>query len=163
MRALAGSLWVLAAGFLVWRSRREVRRRRRNALADLTAALERLEEEIRLVRTPLPTLLEKLARDCRPDAAALFTGTARAARTGGDPVFAWRAASEALPLAEEDREALRSLTLTGDEDRVRREAELVRARLARSLEALEAREPEEARRSAAFCFSAAALLVILLI
>ena len=163
MRALAGSLCVLAAGLLAWRCQRESLRRRREALADLTAALERLEEEIRLARTPLPALLEGLARDCRPDAAALFTRAAQAARQGGSPRRAWEEAVGALPLEEADREALAGLTLSGDEERVRREVELARVRLERSLAALEARRPEDEKRSAALCLSAAALLVILLI
>ena len=61
------------------------------------------------------------------------------------------------------REALGALRLWGDEESVRKELALVRSRLARSLEELEARRPEEEKRSAALCFSAAALLVIVLI
>ena len=163
MSALAGSLCLLAAGGLVWRCQHTARQRRRDTLADLTAALERLGEEIRLARTPLPTLLERLAGDCRPDAAALFTAAARAIRQNGSLTAAWQKAAEALPLEKADREVLAGLTLSGDEDRVRRETALARARLERSLKALEARRPEEEKRSAALCFSAAALLVILLI
>ena len=82
---------------------------------------------------------------------------------GGSPRRAWEEAAGALPLEEADREALAGLTLSGDEERVRREAELARVRLERSLAALEARRPEDEKRSAALCLSAAALLVILLI
>ena len=163
MRALAGSLCLLGAGLLAWRCQYLARQRRRDTLADLVNALERLGEEIRLARTPLPPLMEGLARQCRPDAAALLTAAAREARLGGDPAGAWRRAAAELPLEDGDREALEQLSLTGDEARVLREAALARARLARSLEALEARRPEEEKRAAALCFSAAALLVILLI
>ena len=163
MRGLVGSLCILCGGLLAWQCQHTARQRRRDTLADLLTALERMGEEIRMARTPLPRLLEQLARACRPDAAALFREAARAARQGDALAETWRRQAAALPLDPEDREALGALRLWGDEESVRKELALVRSRLARSLEELEARRPEEEKRSAALCFSAAALLVIVLI
>ena len=80
MRGMVGSLCILCAGLLAWQCQHTVRQRRRDTLADLLAALERMSEEIRQVRTPLPRLLEQMAGACRPDAAALFREAAKAAR-----------------------------------------------------------------------------------
>ena len=64
MRGMVGSLCILCAGLLAWQCQHTVRQRRRDTLADLLAALERMSEEIRQARTPLPRLLEQLA-GCR--------------------------------------------------------------------------------------------------
>ena len=59
MLKLLGSVCILGGSVLaVWQQLRE-RRRRQEVLADLIAALRQMAEEIRLVRTPLPQLLEQ--------------------------------------------------------------------------------------------------------
>ena len=163
MRGMVGSICILCAGLLAWQCQHTVCQRRRDTLADLLAALERMSEEIRQARTPLPRLLEQMAGACRPDAAALFREAAKAARRGDSLESTWRRRAASLPLDPGDREALGELRLWGDEESVRKGIALVSHRLTRSLEELEARRPEEEKRSAALCFSAAALLVILLI
>ena len=163
MTGMMGGICILCGGLFAWQCQHTLRQQRRDALADLAVSLERMGEEIRMARTPLPRLLEQLSRDCRPDAAALFQAAARALRQGESPAEAWRRAAEPLPLAPEDREAVQRLHWGGDEENVCKEIYLVTERLKRSLEILEARRPEEEKRSAAVCFSAAALLVILLI
>ena len=82
MLSLFGSLLILSGGLLAWQCHHADRQRRRDTLNDCVTALEHISEEIRMARTPLPQLMEKLARDCRPDAAALFQKAAKAARQG---------------------------------------------------------------------------------
>ena len=164
MLKLLGSVCVLGGGALYWLIALAERRRTRTALGDLLSALRRMREEIRMARTPLPLLLETLGSDCRgPETAALFQRSAEAARQGEGLEAAWRDGVRLLPLAPREREVLENLTLRGDEESVCKGISLVIYELARSAEELEKRRPEEARRTSALCFSAAALLVILLI
>lgn len=163
MRTLAGSALILGGGLWAFLRVRGEHRRRRNLLSDLLLALERMGEEIRMARTPLPHLLDRLAADCRPEAASLLRAAARAARSGEDVGAVWRREAAALPLEPRDIEALRSLDLGGDEESICKGISLVTHALTRSLEESDARRPQEEKRTAALCFSAAALLVILLI
>lgn len=163
MRTLAGSALILGGGLWAFLRVRGEHRRRRNLLSDLLLALERMGEEIRMARTPLPHLLDRLAADCRPEAASLLRSAAKAARSGEDVGAVWRREAAALPLEPRDIEALRSLDLGGDEESICKGISLVTRALTRSLEESDARRPQEEKRTAALCFSAAALLVILLI
>ena len=66
MIKLVGSLCVLFAGGSVWWLQHQEQRRRRQVLAELAAALERMETSIRLNRTPLLPLFRQAARGrCR--------------------------------------------------------------------------------------------------
>lgn len=165
MVKLLGSLCILSGGFLARWVQAAERRRRREALSDLLTALRRMAEEIRMARTPLPDLLERLSRDCGPDAAAFFRASADAVRQGMELSKAWAAAAEDLPLADGDKEELQDLgkDLRGDEETVCKAVSLVIYSLAKSAEEQDWRRPQEDRRATALCFSAAALLVILLI
>ena len=151
MLKLLGSLCVLSGGGLVWRSCLAERRRQRETLCDLLMALRRMAEEIRMARTPLPSLLDALA--------------AETARRGGDLPAAWHHAAGGLPLEPGDREALAALgdSLHGDEESVCKAISLVIYQLAKSLEETDRVRQQEEKRTAALCFSAAALMVILLI
>ena len=155
MVKLLGSLFVLCGGGMAWVFQRRERRRRRDTLFDLVTALRRMGEEIRMTRMPLPRLLGVLAADCGPDAAALARGEGL--------TEAWCAGIEALPLNRRDQEVLRSLEFQGDEENFCKGISLATYRLAESVEAMERAWPEEEKRTAALCFSAAALLVILLV
>ena len=163
MLKLLGSVCVLGGGALYWLIALAERRRTRTALGDLLSALRRMREEIRMARTPLPELLDRLALRCRSQAGDLLRETARAARRGESLTAAWRRGTETLPLLESDREILGALDLQGDEEKVRKALALVYARLEKHTEELDRHRPEEEKRAMALCFSAAALLVILLI
>lgn len=164
MLKLLGSACVLGGGLLCWLTALAERRRARTALGDLLTALRRMREEIRMARTPLPLLLEALGSDCRgPETAALFRRSAEAARQGEGLEAVWRDGVRLLPLTPREREAIEGLTLRGDEDCVCKGISLVITALARDIEELERQRPERDRRTAALCFSGAALLVILLI
>ena len=165
MLKLLGSLCVLSGGGLVWRSCLAERRRQRETLCDLLMALRRMAEEIRMARTPLPSLLDALAKSCGPEGADFFHQAAETARKGGDLPAAWHHAAGDLPLEPGDREALAALgdSLHGDEESVCKAISLVIYQLAKSLEETDRVRQQEEKRTAALCFSAAALLVILLI
>ena len=163
MLSLFGSLLILSGGLLAWQCHHADRQRRRDTLNDCVTALEHMSEEIRMARTPLPQLMEKLARDCRPDAAALFQKAAKAARQGEALSVVWKRGVETLPLDSKDQETLMGLDLTGDEENLRKGISLAVHRLQSTAEEWERRRPDEVKRAAALYFSAAALLVILLI
>ena len=82
MLKLLGSALILGAGaWLRWNTLAQ-QRRQRQTLRALLGALRRMAEEIRMARTALPLLLERLAGQCGPDAAVLFSGAAAALRRG---------------------------------------------------------------------------------
>lgn len=165
MMKLVGSVLVFAAGGMVWTYRRQGRRRQRELLGELAAALERMSAEIRLNRTPLPTLLQKLAEACGSEASALFVETNRALAAGDTPLEAWRRAVDALPLSESERRALLEIgtAMQGSEENICKAIVLASDALRDSLFQLERQRPAEDRQTTALCFSAAALVVILLI
>lgn len=165
MLKLLGSACILSGGALAWLIQRLERRRKRDALSDLLRAFRRMGETIRMARTSLPLLLESLAEDCGPDASAFFTAAAKAAQRGESLREAWKKASELLPLAPVDKKAIAELgaELHGDEESVCKALSLVTYQLAQSGEELERSWMDLEKQAAALWFSAAALLVILLI
>ncbi len=165
MIKLVGSLCVLSAGGAVWYLRRQEQRKRRRLLSELITALGQMESEIRMDQTPLPPLFQRLAQSGGPEVSALFRSAALALRDGREPEDAWSQAVAALPLPEMDALALSWLIerLQGSEQEACKGISLVTERLRRTLSEWERRQPEEEKRAAGVCFSAAALLVILLI
>lgn len=165
MLKLLGSLCILAGGALARWLDLAGRRRKRDTLSDLLSALQRMGETVRMARTPLPILLNTLARDCGPEAASFFSGTANAARRGESLPEAWRSLAERLPLDGTDRGVIASLgcSLQGDEEMVCKAVSAAVSRLSGSLEETRQKRAEEEKRATALWFSAAALLVILLI
>lgn len=165
MTKLLGSLCVFAAGGMVWLYRLREGRRQRRLLAELVSSLERMETEIRLARTPLPQLLDGLAGKNGREAADLFRRTANALRAGEPPRQAWEQALVPLLLPTGDKQPLLALAdaLQGDEINACKGILLASETLRKRLEKQESRRVEEDKRATALCFSAAALLVILLI
>ena len=156
MIKLVGSLCVLFAGGSVWWLQHQEQRRRRQVLAELAAALDGMETSIRLNRTPLLPLFRQTARGRCHEVSQLFEGSAAALAAGRSPE---------IPVSETDKRALSELVnaLQGDEASACKGILLARKELQNSLSQLEKQRPEEEKRTAALCFSAAALLVILLI
>lgn len=165
MTKLLGSLLVFAAGGMVWLYRLREGRRQRQLLAELAAALDAMETEIRLTRMPLPQLSEWLAGHSGGEVSALFRKTARGLKSGETPHAVWEQALMELPLTAEDRQTLLELSnaLQGDETSACKGILLASKALRHRLEKREAQRPEEDKRATALCFSAAALVVILLI
>ncbi len=165
MLKLLGSLCILAGGWLVRREQVSACRRELDTLSDLLAALEAMGQEIRMARTPLPLLLDRLKRGRTASVAAFFAGASAAAKRGESVADAWLRGAEALPLDPEDRGALAECgaSLGGDEERVTQGIALARMRLGRSLEEKRRERAEREKRVTALSLSGAALLVILLI
>ena len=161
MRKLVGSCLVLAGGLLVWYLRMAERRRERETLREMIAALHRMGEEIRLARTPLPELLERLEKSCRTDAATFFRKGAAMLRQGER----WVPYVEELPLSSEARRCLRDMAmdLNGDEHNMCKVILLAIEELERERKKQEEQRPGEEKQLTAVCFSASAMLVILLV
>ena len=162
---LMGSLCVLFAGGSVWWLQRQEQRRRRQVVAELVSTLERMETSIRLNQTPLLPLFRQAARGRCHEVAQLFERSAAALAAGRSPEIGWCQTVSCLPVSETDKRALSELVnaLQGDETSACKGILLARKELQNSLSQLEKQRPDEEKRAAALCFSAAALLVILLI
>lgn len=163
MMKILGSLLVFGGSGLLWWFQRQERCSRRNTLADLMLVLRNLQDGIRMTRAPLPELLETLAKDCGTETAGLLRDMAAAAGKGTDVNAVWHTGIGQLPLLGRERDFLRSVSFTGDEEKVCKELALALYGLAQRAEELERGRPEEEKRAAALCFSGAALMVILLI
>ena len=165
MLKILGSACILGGGILARHFQATERRREMDTLSDLLWALRRMAEEIRMARTPMPRLLERLSEGCGEEAGAFFQAVSNAAQRGEDVGRAWRQAAAALPLSGDSAAALAELgnELRGDEENVCKTISLVAYSVAQDVEEQSRRRPEEARRSAALWLSGAALLVILLI
>lgn len=163
MRKLAGGLCVMGAGGMLWyRLIREARRRTR-VMGELALALEEMAEEIRRNRTPMPRLLAKAARGRSREVTAFFTAVElESPEYGLDG--AWRKAAGRLPLAEEEVGAVAEAgcALPGDEEQVCRGLRTAADALRRALQARRETAAEAERRCTALCFSASALMIILL-
>lgn len=96
MLKLIGSACVASGGLLAWYLQRMERKRRQDTLSDFQRAFRRMGEEVRMARTPLPALLNRLAADCGPEASAFFQTAAEAAGDGGDLPGVWRRRAEVL-------------------------------------------------------------------
>ena len=165
MLKLLGSLCIFLAGGTVWRMRLQSLRRELALLQDLMEAMEELSSGIRLDRAPMPRLLRRAARGRGPETAAFFRSVERRTAAGMELPEAWRTAGEDLALPERPRTALAELgrKLAGDEEEACKGIQLVYDSLTRTFEDLKRQQPDMEKRSTALCFSAAALLVILLI
>ena len=101
MVKVLGSALVLGAGASGWLVPASAERRRADghAAGAVRRALERMAEEIRLERTPLPRLLERLGRagPRRGRRRSVLAAWPRPCGRGEPPETAWRAAAEALP------------------------------------------------------------------
>ena len=163
MIKLVGSLCVLFAGGSVWWLQHQEQRRRRQVLAELAAALDYMEMSIRLNQTPLLPLFRQAARGRCHEVSQLFERSAAALAAGRSPEIVWCQTVSCLPVS--DKRALSELVnaLQGDEVSACKGILLARKELQNSLSQLEKQRPDEEKRTAALCFSAAALLVILLI
>ena len=165
MLKLLGSLFILSGGFLARWLQMSERRRRRETLSDLLSTLRRMGEEIRMTRTPLPALLERAAADCGSDTGALLLSAAKAAKEGENLCTVWQHSAKNLPLSDAEHRVVRDLgeNLHGDEESICKAISLAVYELAKHASELDASRRLDDQRATALCFSASALLVILLI
>lgn len=164
MVKLAGSLCIVAASVGAAVTVLRGQRRELLLLAGLSAALEQMEGEIRLNRSPMLRLLERLGRRAGPE-AAFFHWIIAEIHRGGDLGSAWRKAVEETDIPPQEKLLLRETgeVLAGDEEKACRSLRVAAESLRRALEERSRHQADRERRSAAVCFSGGALLVILLI
>lgn len=155
-----GSVLVCGGGFWWWRVCLGERRRQQRTLERLLAALYQLREGVRMGRMPLPELLEQLA-----DGERFFGDVLRELRQREGLSQAWKEAVDTLSLPPESRRAWCWLgsQLTGDEQHVLQTIGYTEQTLERQRRQMAEQQAEAERRTAAVCFSTAALLVILLL
>ena len=163
MTKLMGSLLVFAGGGLVWWIQQRERRRKGMVLADLALVLRQMQEEIRMMRTPMPELLRKLEKRCGQDVSAVLRTVLDAVEQGTEVTAVWRKSVCVLPVDEKTCDTLCKLDFCGDEEKLCKELSFAAYEMARCAEVLESSRREEGKRTTALCFSGAALLVILLI
>ena len=165
MRKLLGAVCVLLGGALARWVQLSAARRRRDTLVGLAAGLEQMAEEIRMARTPMPSLLDCLARSRRGPERTFFRLGAETLAHGAELPEAWQRAVDILDLPSQALVVLEELgqNLRGDEEKVCKALSLAASRLEKQLADWDERQPEAEKRTTALWFSASALLVILLI
>lgn len=165
MNKILGALFVLAAGLWARWAELSEHRRRRDMLASLADALDRMGEEIRMARTPMPALLETMGERCKGDTGAFFRCAAAGLDAGERLGDAWEQAALCMMLPREELTALTALGwhLAGDEEAACRALAGVGRQLERLLEEWDRQRPEAEKRATALWLSGSALLVILLI
>lgn len=163
MLKILGSVCILIAGGVVRSGCLRACRREMNLLRDLIAALEEIRNEIRLNRTPMPRILNRIEKRSSGDSAAFFRAVSSS--TAESLSLAWETEATALPLREEDVRAVVGMgkKLSGDEETICNGISLVCSQLQRTLSERQAKMEEVDKRNTALCFSASALLIILLI
>lgn len=165
MNKLIGSCFLLAGGFLFRWVRIQERKQSQECLESLLAALRWMEEEIDGQQRPLPLIFKELAQRGTLDSRRFFQLLYTGIQTGHGLTESWRTAVQALPLSEE---CLRILSALGEQLNSRTEnacAAIQRTckRLEREREQAEAEAPQMEKQLTVFSFSAAALLIVLLI
>lgn len=144
--------------------------RRVKALRAILGALESLERELSFRLTPMPELLEALARRSQPPVNAFFARCLKGLDTLGENTLSdlWNEALEAEPmdLGAEDRQVLRELGgILGryDGEGQREALSLARAQLGQCLTTAAEERTRLGRVYGALGLTAGALLVILLL
>ncbi len=162
MRRAVGAGLILCASLLTRRTLLDGARTAQGARRALAAAFETMEAEIRLLLTPLPTLLRR-PYDARTD--TFFARALQELERGAPLREAWRRAAQTLPLPEEERELVACMggRLSGDEESVRAALMLCARQLREQSEAAERRHGQDERLTTALCLSAGLLAAILLI
>lgn len=138
-------------------------RRELDVLAGLRAAFGQMGESIRLDLTPMPRLLERLARRGPPAVREFFAAVTADLARGRSLDSSWREAVPVLNLDGEENALLLDLRLTGDEEAVTAQLDHAVRALEEHLGEKRKKRREKEKLSAAVSFSAALLLILLLI
>lgn len=162
---LLGAALILTGFGAGWSALARAWRTEEAALSRLESAFRSLSARIRLTRRSLPRLLREEGGAGSTAADALLWEVSRRLERGETLSSAWRAAAEALPLGERVRQTVCALgeQLSGGEEEICKALSLASDCIHEELQALRAEKRDRLRRSGAVCFSAAALLIILLL
>ena len=155
---LLGALLLTAAGALLGWDRTREKKQRAALLRELSASLGLMADELSLLRTPLPSVFEKLRGS--PFFQLLHAGFGSEALE-----TLWTRAAASLDLGEAERASLSSLgAVVGRYDAPRQTAEiaLVRARLDRAAEDCERELAGRARSYAGLGACLGAMLSVIL-
>lgn len=164
MLKLTGSICVLLGGFLLRWMELQARRRSRETLDRMLLLLRQMGEEVRITRTPLPSLFESCGRTDQVDIRSFFAMVVQKLYEGQPLSDAWRTSVPTLPLSASCHMILDELgqSLHGDEEAVTKALALAIYRLSQEREMAEQHRTQEEQRITALTLSASALLVILL-
>jgi len=165
MLKIIGSLCILCGGVMTRWIQGRAWRKEKELLEELLSALAQMREEVRLRRTPMPYVMERIAKGRCPEVQALFRTMEEAIRRGEELPWVWRETVEELPLRRDDCAALAELShdFGGDEEQICKGISLAMVELTKRLNEIKIQNPERGRRATALSISAAALLVILLV
>ena len=157
-----GAGLILCAALLTRRTLLEDTRRAQRLRRALAGALEAMEAEIRLLLTPLPTLLR---RNCGGEAGEFFARVSGALTRSVALSEAWRRAANELPLPPEERGMLAELgaRLGGSEESVCAALAHAAETLRKRYDEVERSRPQTERLTTSVCLCAGLLAAILLI
>jgi len=161
-----GSLLLLLGFGAIWLGELRRRQRETETLDELITALEELSAGIRLTRTPLPRLLRQVGRSRRSEYVMVWlTGAADSLERGESLRSAWENACRRLPIEDDAQGIVASLgyRLSGDETEICKGISLSTDWLRKRAEERRKEKRDCFRQTTAVCFSAAALLLILLL
>lgn len=161
---LLGAMLLLGSAGLLCRTELAQRRREREALRALAAALESLERGVRVSLAPLPCLMEQCGEGIAGDFFSAVLSRAREEPDVSLPAL-WRAETHSLPLSPRERECLArpALAFGGEEEDLLRALRDCAAELRASLAERERAAAGESRLIATLSFSLSILFAILLI
>ena len=165
MIRLTGCLCIFAGCGYAWYLQRLQRWRQMRTRTELLAALRKMEQEIRSRQTPIPRLAEQLALGTVGEVQACFQQFLLLLRQDVTPAEAWKRCVGLLSLSEQEKTAVSELGtyLCCEEPMIVKGLNLTIKTLEEC--SLEARKQsaETEKRATALWFSAASLLVILLL
>lgn len=163
MLRLLGGVLIVSGGILLRETILRAARKELQTQRELRDALLQLEKEIKFTLTPLPKLL--LRDDFEPYAAQYFRKVGRDLLRGETLAESWAAHAQTLSLPQRirDRFARLGVSLSGEEESVRRTLLLMVSELSESIEAQERIRRERERLTTVLCISISLMLVLLLI
>ena len=157
-----GAGLILCGGLLTRSTLIGGERRAQRTRRELAAAFEAMESEIRLLLTPAPSLLR---RAYGVGADGFFGQVSGELTCGKTLAEAWRLATDALPLPENERAAVAALgtRLGGDEAGVCAALRLTAETLRKEYEAREKARAQNERLITSICVSISLFLAVFLI
>ena len=160
-----GCLLILSGGVGAEVLHARASRRLLETLEGFSGLFERMENEIRMNRTPLVQLMKRLLPGTRREVRQFLEAAVQAAEQGISLPGAWRRESARLTVDAHTRALIREVgdKLCGDEEGACRALHLAARQLAERAETLRRERGDKERRAAVLYVSAAAFLVILLL
>lgn len=162
---LLGAVLILCGAALHCITLFSLRRRQREALLQLSAAIEGLARELRVSLVPMPQLLARRGQGYYADAFFCTVLEKRQQRADAALPECWREAVQLLPLSKREQESLArpAAAFGGEEEDLLRALHTAAVELRASLSTLDRESAKSSRVIPALCFGSAILLTALLI